>query len=363
MQNKLKILASCLLLAAYAFVSPPSMAQTSTAATSTVDTSKYTGSGGGTSVNPACHGKVFNPFKDMDWNLLYPITIAGIPLGGGVNPPLMYEPPVCVCPGPFGIPSIGIGLTFWEPLYVSEIQRMPGCLSTIGGVQILSKYASLHGEHEGGSDDSNSGTTTRMQGHWYTYPVFGMLDIMKDMACKNSSGFALGYITEIDPTWQDDAWGAVFSPESSLFANLVAQAVCAVDSVSSQLGFAMDPLFWCAGATGSMYPLTGNSGPGNGPYLVNAQVQAKFLFRLHRLGLLWETIGPTATCFSHPNPIIVKSQYRINQIGPVPRRGSFPAPVIGSLGELLFPPAANAPGWESTDNMIWQGQQCCARLY
>jgi conjugal transfer pilus assembly protein TraU len=350
----------------------PSYAQTTGSGTSSgssgsggVSTPGGGNSGGNSSggYNPACHGTMFKPFSDMDWNLAFPITIMGVPAGGGTNPPLMYEPPVCVCPGPFGIPSYGVGITYWEPLYVSEIQRTPGCLSTLGGMQFSNKYMQLHGEHEQGSDDSNSGTATRMQGHWYQYPVFSMLDIMKSMACKSGSGFALGYITEIDPTWQDDAWGAMFTPEASLFANPIAQAACAVDAVSSQLGFTFDPLFWCAGAWGPMFPLTGNSQPGNGAFLVNGQIQAKFMFRLHRLGMLWQTIGPTATCFAHPNPVILKSQYRINQIGPIPRRGVSPPPVIGTHGAMLMPPVANTPALESTDNMIWQGQQCCARLY
>lgn len=327
------------------------------------DVPKTGGTEGAGGKNPACHGEVFNPFKDMDWNLVFPITIMGVSAGGGTNPPLMYVPPVCVCPGPFGIPSYGIGVTFWEPLYVSEIQRTPGCLSTLGGEQILEDYISLHGEHEAGADGGNSGTTTRMQGHWYQYPVFTMLDILKDLGCKNSSGFALGYITEIDSTWQDDSWGAMYTPEQSLFANPIAQAACAVDAVSSNLGMTFDPLFWCAGAWGPMYPLTGNSQPGNGPFLTNGQIQAKFMFRLHRLGMLWQTIGPTAICSTHPNPVIMKSQYRINQIGPIARRGSNPPPVIGSHGLTLSPPVPNTPGQESTDNLIWQGQQCCARLY
>jgi conjugal transfer pilus assembly protein TraU len=369
MQNPIKHLFTAAVFALAALASP-AFAQENTGGgaadgkTENTGANTKTGENGETGgYNPACHGKTFNPFKDMDWNLIYPITIMGANIGGGTNPPLMYVSPICVCPGAFGIPSYGIGITFWEPLYVSEIQRTPGCMSTIGGSQMLDDYMSLHGEHEGGADDSNSGTTTRMQGHWYNYPVFAMLDIMKDIGCKNSSGFALGYITEIDSTWQDDTWAAMYSPEQSEFANLIAQTACAVDAVSSNLGLTMDPLFWCAGSWGSIYPLTGNSQPGNGPFLTNGQVQAKFIARLHRLGMLWQTIGPSAVCTSHPNPVILKSQYRINQIGPIARRGSKPPPVIGSLGEQLMPAVANTPGEESTDNLIWQGQQCCARTY
>lgn len=351
MTGLLRSLAALGALAAALAVSPGVQAQSSSS----------TGSSG--SASASCHGKFFNPFSDMDWNLAFPITVMGVPMGGSFSPPLMYEPPVCVCPGPFGIPSFGIGITYWEPLYVSEIQRTPGCLSTLGGVTILDSYISLHGEHEGGSDFSNSGTTTRMQGHWYQYPVFSLLEMMQEMGCKTTSGVALGYITEIDPTWQDDSWGAIFTPEAVLFSNPIAQAACAIDAVSSQVGLPFDPLFWCAGGWGPMYPLTGNSQPGNGPFLTNGQIQAKFMARLHRLGLLWQTIGPTALCFSHPNPVMTKSQYRINQVGPIPRRGVAPPPVIGTQGAQLSPPVANTPTLESTDNLIWQGQQCCARAY
>lgn len=367
MKTKSKLLLSVIGLVLGLALSVPSFAQSTgggaTTGGGTGNVGSGTKGGGSTGYNPACHGKWFNPFSDMDWNLAFPITIMGVPLGGNFSPPLMYEPPICVCPGAFGIPSFGIGITYWSPLYVSEIQRTPGCLSTIGGVSILDSYISLHGEHEDGQDDSNSGTTTRMQGHWYEYPVFELLELMADTGCKTSAGVALGYITEIDSTWQDDAWGAMFTPEDSLFANPLAQLACVVDAVSSQLGLAFDPLFWCAGAWGHMYPMTGNSQPGNGPWLLNGQVQAKFMARLHRLGLLAQTIGPTAQCSSHPNPVMVKSQYRINQIGPIPRRGATPPPVIGTHGFTLMPPVSNTPALESTDYMIWQGMQCCARTY
>jgi conjugal transfer pilus assembly protein TraU len=320
-----------------------------------------TGSESSATAEAVCKGRMFNPFSDTDWNQAFPITVMGISMGGGTNPPMMYEPPVCVCPGPFGIPSVGVGITYWEPLYVSEIQRVPGCMSTLGGVSILDDYMSLHGEHEQGSDGGNSGTTTRMQGHWYQYPVMTILDMFKDAACKSTAGFALAYITEIDPTWQDDTWGAVFAPEASLFANPVAQAACAIDTVAANFAFPLDPMFWCLGGWGSTYPLTGNSGPGNNAFLVNSQIQAKFMARLHRMGLLWQTIGPSAICFSHPNPIIIKSQYRINQIAPIARSGK--PLVIGDHGAQQYPQVTNPPSMESTDNLIWQGQQCCARLY
>jgi conjugal transfer pilus assembly protein TraU len=309
-----------------------------------------------------CDGKLFNPLTDADWNNVFPITIAGVPLGAGTNPinPLMAAmPPVCVCPTIFGFPFVGIGVTYWQPLLVAEIERRPGCLSSLGGINVLPGYSMLHSEQSvGGAGRGKS--TNRMQVHLYSYPLFSMLDMMKTVACKAPSGFNLAYVTEVDPLWQDDAWGAVFAPEAALFANPIAQAACAVDAVASAMGMPLDAMFWCAGSLGGVYPLTGNSQHSGDPFTLNNQVLSKFMARHHRMGLQWQTIGPTAICFSHPNPVWVKSQYRFNQVGPIPRRGRSVAP--GDSGKLYqFPPVTNIPTQEHTINLIWQGQQCCLK--
>jgi conjugal transfer pilus assembly protein TraU len=313
-------------------------------------------------VPAACTGKLFNPMTDTDWNNIFPITIAGVPLTGGGNKtsPLMAAmPPVCLCPTVLGIPFIGIGITYWQPLFVSEVERRPGCLSSLGGINVLPGYSQLHSEQSNRSGNRGGGVS-RMQVHWYEYPVFGMMDMMKSVSCKAPSGFNLSYVTEIDPLWQDDLWGAIFSPESAIFANPVATAACAVDAVASSLSFPLDSLFWCAGSWGNVYPLSGNSSHTGDPFTMNNQLQAKFIARNHRMGLAWQTVGPTAICSSHPNPVWVKSQYRYNQVAPISRRGR--AVTTGSDGRLFqFPPITNVPTQEHTVNLIWQGQQCCLK--
>lgn len=314
-------------------------------------------------VPAVCTGNLFNPISDTDWNNIFPITIAGVPItmGGNTTAPLMAAmPPICVCPTFLGIPFVGIGLTWWQPQYVAEIERRPGCLSSLGGINVLPGYSML-GSEQAVADSNNTGeAANRMQIHWYEYPVMSMLQMMESLYCKNPMGFNLAYITEVDPLWQDDVWSAIFAPESSLFANPIANAACAVDAVASSFDFPMDVLFWCAGTWGNVYPLSGNSSHSGDPFAMNNQIQAKFLARNHRMGLQWQTIGPTAVCSSHPNPIWVKSQYRYNQVAPVARRGR--AVVTGSNGRLFtFPPVTNMPTQEHTVNLIWQGQQCCAK--
>ena len=81
-------------------------------------------SGAANAVVPAvCTGQFFNPMSDTDWNTIFPITIAGAEISNGVNQvaPLMRAmPPVCVCPTIFGFPFFGIGITYWQPLFISE---------------------------------------------------------------------------------------------------------------------------------------------------------------------------------------------------------------------------------------------------
>lgn len=315
-------------------------------------------------VPPAvCVGDIFNPLTDPDWNNFFPLTIAGAVITNGTNPrptPLMAAmPPVCVCPTIFGIPFIGIGITYWQPMYVSEIERRPGCLSSLGGVNVLQSYTLLHSEQSTNHGTAGK-TANRMQVHWYEYPLFGMLDIMKSVSCTAAaSGFNLAYVTEIDPLWQDDVWGAIFTPEAAIFANPAATLACAVDTVAAAAGIPMDVMFWCAGAWGNVYPLTGNSSHSGDPYTMNNQIQAKFIARSHRMGLSWQSIGPTAICSPHPNPVWVKTQYRYNQVAPFARRGK--AVTTGDTAKLQWPPVTNAPTQEHTTNLIWQGQQCCLK--
>ena len=68
----------------------------------------------------ACRGEIFNPINDANWNNMFPVTVAGISMGGGSNPSLMHMDSICLCPGPYGIDMPGIGMTFWEPTFLAE---------------------------------------------------------------------------------------------------------------------------------------------------------------------------------------------------------------------------------------------------
>lgn len=311
----------------------------------------------------SCHGRFFNPHRDPNWLNFFPISILGISLGPNSNPPAMGMPPICICPSRMaGIPMPGIGITFWQPLYVAEIERSSGCLSTLGGLSLLKSFKMQDAEQDA-SDSAEDSTVkqTRMQMHWYQYPLFSILELFKELGCLSTSGFALGYITELDPTWHSDLWGAVLSPESALFANPLAQMACSVDAVASTISHPLDALFWCQGTSGPIYPLTGTSQHLNSNQQSNMQILGKFMAKAHRQLMLFATIGPGAECFSHPMPFIIKSQYRVNPIWPFKKNGK---PINLGMSEYKWglSPPANFATRESSAYLIWQGQQCCLRF-
>ncbi len=313
-----------------------------------------------------CHGKLFNPITDTNWNDFIPLTIMGMQMGPNGNPPEIYVPPICVCPGAFGIPSPGIGISYWQPTYIAEVERNAGCAASLGGgVSLFSGYSLENSEQaytgsDGGTSESSQ--STRMQIHWYKYPMFSFFSAFNDLGCRSSGGFALAYATEIDPTWQNDLWAGLYSPEAGLFANLPANTACIADAIAANVAYPIDALFWCAGSWGNVYPFSGNSNESQTPFQVDNLELAKFIARLAREGLAWQTIGPSTICGAHVNPIWIKSQYRVDEVYPVITRGS--PLVVGALPFKQVPGLiTNTPVNTSMVDLIWQGRECCVRSY
>lgn len=309
-----------------------------------------------------CRGRFFNPMT-INWMDLFPITIAGVQAGPDFDPPLMREPPVCICPSHlFGIPSPGLGVTYWEPLYVAEVERVAGCFPSLGGGATLLSGFSYETGGAHGAATKMGGSTSRLQVHWYVYPVFQMLDFFTQDVCMNSSdAFALGFVSEIDPVWQNDLWANLLSPESALFDTLPMQMACVADAASADVWVPLDPLFWCAGSWGSVYPFSGTPNTSQSDQQANALVLSKFLAMEARLGMMLDTIGPQATCFSVPNPVWIKTQFRINPVYPLPTYG---LPIYIGQTEWRWGdiPPANFPLNQSSVYMIWNAQQCCLRF-
>lgn len=309
-------------------------------------------------------GTIFNPISDPNWAAdMFPIVVSGVSLGGS-QPPLVHEPAVCLCPSHlFGYPVPGIGMSYWSPSYIVEVTTHPGKLLTLGGANVLgSAFRQEMGPAKSNAAGGANQGESRAQVHWYNYPLFAMLNIAVDMGgCTNmDTGFDLAMMTEPDPTWQNDLWSIIFSPEATLFANPIAQLACMVDATASTVAYPLDPMFWCAGAWGSLYPFSGNPNSEQSDQQANALTLAKFLARQFRIGVMWDTVGPAAYCTAVPSPVLVKSQFRVDPV--------YPHPVFGSpiyIGQSairwgLIPPA-NYPTGQDSAYLLWMAHQCCLR--
>jgi len=304
---------------------------------------------------PACQGRFLNPITDVCWWCVFPIRIGGISISLGAKNEdysSMNANPICLCGDP--IPRVGLKVSFWEPARVIEPVMSAFCFPSLGGLQ-LSANSTWHG----GSVAEHHGTgVTRgaFQLHYYVYPVFGVLNLLTDLACLQGEGFDLAYMTELDPLWNDDQLAAIIEPEAILFGNPAAQLACMADAAAANAGFPIDPLFWCQGSWEGVYPMTAHLANLSNYAEGSAAATGKLLAKLHRQGLLWGTVGEDALCGKYPMPIWRKSQYKLQLGYPWPQMSCLP---IGRSG-LIWSAGENIPSMENFVWILWRKRTCCA---
>jgi conjugal transfer pilus assembly protein TraU len=305
----------------------------------------------------ACPGRIFNPITDVDWMGVFPIKIGGVTVAsfGQEDTETLSKSPICFCedrPPPLNaIP--GIPVSFWEPVRILEVVRDPYCFPSLGGLDLSPTIQGF---------GTNSGTQATdehhafYQVHYYVYPLFYLLELVMDFLCLETSGFDLAYLTELDPLWNHPELAALLTPEAFLFANPASIAVCATDCAAATAGFPIDTLFWCSGCWGGFYPLNGALSAGNAsPQQASAMMASRMLFKLHREGLLWGSVGVEGICGNYPMPIMRKSQYKLQLA--YPKRGKvFP---IGR-SDFAWGIGASFPvAGEDFVYVVWRKRDCC----
>jgi conjugal transfer pilus assembly protein TraU len=264
-------------------------------------------------------GRWVNPISDVCWRCLFPMTLGNIQLASG---PLPDTPnpssPIQICP--VGILyRLGLAIGFWEPLALTDVTREPGVMVNMGGFKIdLGRTGTGTG---GQSDKPSPGSFYHV--HWYKYPLIFWLNIITSTGCMQTGDMDIAYLSEVDPLWNDSTLSMIINPEVSLFSNLLAQGACSADSIASTAGIPLDPLFWCAGAQGSMYPFTGYTSNEFSPLEASILVSERMAFKLHREGLVMETVGAdSAVCYEYPSPIIPKTRWRYQMVNMYPEASS-----------------------------------------
>lgn len=261
-----------------------------------------------------CSGHFINPLTDICWQCLFPLSIGSVQVGGRGNDTENPASPIQFCPAPaplFVRPGLAIG--FWEPIGLTDVTRDPYCFVNLGGFQLPIK-AGIKGATASPLSETQGAF---YQVHWYQYPLIAWLKIITSLACLQGGNFDISYVTELDPAWNNDELSMVINPEAALFANLIAQLACAADAVKTITGTPINALFWCMGAQGSSYPLTGHVSHEYSVLQNATLLSERMIYKLHRELLMTDSSGKdNAVCIEHLRPIIPKNRYRYELMNP-----------------------------------------------
>lgn len=301
----------------------------------------------------ANEGKFLNPFTDICWECVFPITVSGVNVTPSHREPKKARKLTCSCSGT--PPKIGIPLTFWEPLYLVDVTHHAYKLVGLGGVQIGKDTFKNRGAVSVVGDGPSRSSVYHV--HWYTFPIFSLLKLFTDFVCIDQGDFTLPYLSELDPLWYDDSLALIINPESALFSSPLAQLSCIADCAAASVDKPLDELFWCAGCEGSLYPLTGTVAHHVGSIQASYLLIQRLIAKLHRSFLL-KGYEKGNFCESAFLPIMQKTLYKTHLIYPVPQTSG----QCHSLGksDLLWGLGKSFPvKGEEFVYLVWSKKQCC----
>lgn len=310
-----------------------------------------------------CTGKMINPVTDICWDCIFPISIGDVKMNEKSHErPDTKNPksPICICPNSKlgGVPTPGLAIGFWEPVIMADVTKRPFCMVNIGGIDLDVKTSSL-GHGSAPYEGEEEGRIGNWQVHWYSNPLIKLLSLIVDGLCSDISGFDLLHMTELDPLWQNDELSFIINPEAILFGNILAQSACVADCIAATARTALDPLFWCAGCQGTMYPMNGNIAEHYTSIQSSSLAVERLNFKLHRQMLSFITSGERAVCSPYMFPIIKKSQYRLQTTFPVVGQGKYGCNPYGRTTMLHEAFKEKPIKGEDFGYFVWRKRNCC----
>ena len=296
---------------------------------------------------------------DICWSCLFPVRVAGVSVGGGGGsvPSNATSKIFCTCRDEAdGIYEPGLTMSMWEPARIVELVKTPGCSPTLGGARLPTGSSREHGKAADGEYDNSD--VSFYQYHYYAFPILLMLDLFVETRC-NAGGFIemdLMYLSELDPTWNNDELAFFTSPEAAAVANPIAVAACAADAVGASVGKPIQKMFWCAGSWGTLYPLSGHD-TSTGMVSDTNLAAAKAVAALHRRGLTRGTSGSENLCGSSIEPMFPKDQYKWSMFFP---RAEADSDHVTGESTLKWGWGRSIPGvGEDAVYMLWRWNDCC----
>ncbi len=304
----------------------------------------------------AVDDRFINPVTDVCWSCLFPITVSGVNVTHGHEDLTNYETKVCACPGT--PPRVGIPISVWEPTRLVDVTRHPYKLLAMGGMTLGNPGFKTRGSV--GSIDNQPNMHSFYHLHWYIFPIISWLELLTDFICLEVSDVDVGWMTELDPLWNNDALATILNPEAFFFSNPLAQAACVPDCAASSFNKPIDALFWCAGCEGSLYPYTGTVAHHEGGLQASSLLVHRIIAKFHRMFLM-KGFGVKEFCQSSYVPLIKKSQYKTQIVRPVPQTVG-PCHALGK-SDMIWGAGKSFPyKGEDFVYLVWRKKQCCLDL-
>ncbi len=303
-----------------------------------------------------CEGgaeKFMNPITDVCWECVFPLTISGVNLTSGYTDQTTHNTATCVCAGV--PPKIGVPIIFWEPSKLIDVTRHAYKMVGLGGITVGNETIKNRGSVGIVGDGPSQNSFYHV--HWYSYPIFSLLELFTDFTCVEKGTLDVLYLSELDPCWNDDEYSLLFNAESALFANPMAQLACIADCAASSYKKPLDKLFWCAGCEGSLYPFTGTVAHHVGGIQASSLLLQRTIAKMHRM-CLQKGYDEDEFCMAKTMPIIKKSLYKTQLVQPIPQTKGECHPLGKS--DLLWGANKSYPiGGEDFVYLIWTKRQCC----
>lgn len=292
------------------------------------------------------------------WNCVLPIVISNVELDGSKDDAPddeeVLDEFVCSCKDENGVPMWGVPTSMWEPVTLVELQRVPGCIQTIAGMELNTGQDSPFGNI--GEQERDGGDSTLYNYRYYAFPVLQFIDLYVNRQCSSPyPDVDLMNVSEYMASWYNSIYAFFMAPESAAFANPVTLLACMADSAAANVGKPVKHLFWCAGAWGNVYPLSGHQST-KGALQDTSLLATRTLAIQHRLGLEFKTIGKSTMCGSEYSTLLPKHQYKYSIIYPGSETdsGHVIGETVNTWGSLKMIPGQSSPVY-----VIWRWNDCC----
>jgi conjugal transfer pilus assembly protein TraU len=309
-----------------------------------------------------CTGRFINPITETCWSCIMPLSIGAIPVAVfGQEDIENPSSPICICPG--WPPKIGLSLGFWVPQYVAETTNAPGCLISLGGIDVDLGWSTPRGAQESRPATSSGTRGVFMQAHWFLNPLLSWLEIFDYFPCLDPGGYDLAYMTELDPSWNEDDLALILAPESILFTNIIAIAACGADCIAATTGFPIQAMSWCGGCAGHLFPLTGNVPARLGGVQASSLLMQRLTLKMHRQFLAYRTHGKSALCGARPDPVMDRRAYKSQLLYPISSTTKYDGRCCQPFGRstVLYESGKEYPikgeiGWSF---LLFKKKNCC----